>query len=104
MSRAEPEMPSAIPLGFVGSEEVAGSAPHLVPGGNLARPSLEAQGMRTNAALEAAHTPISQFPNLIAGGHQAANFRGCYRSSTSMARSLSHLDSNPAFTFSEGCS
>ncbi|KAI6695664.1 hypothetical protein NL676_023374 [Syzygium grande] len=86
MSSAEPEMLSAIPLGFVGSEEVAGSAPHLVPGGNLDCPSLEAQGMRMNAALEATHMPISQVLNLITGGHQAANFRGL------LATKMAHQD------------
>ncbi|KAI6677613.1 hypothetical protein NL676_038409 [Syzygium grande] len=54
----------ATPVGSVGSDEVAGPAPHLVAGGSLARSSLEAQGMRINAALDAAHMPISQVPNL----------------------------------------
>ncbi|KAI6673077.1 hypothetical protein NL676_000983 [Syzygium grande] len=49
---AESDKLPVILLGFVRSE-VAGSAPHLVPGGNLACPSLEAREMRIDAALDA---------------------------------------------------
>ncbi|KAI6693372.1 hypothetical protein NL676_021082 [Syzygium grande] len=58
--QAESDKLPVIPVGFVRSEEVAGSAPHLVPGGNLACPSLEAQGMR----IDSANVPISQVLNL----------------------------------------
>ncbi|XP_056164945.1 uncharacterized protein LOC130137509 [Syzygium oleosum] len=78
----------ANPVSFVGSEEVVGSD-LLIPSGSLTRSSLE------NAALDTAHMPISRVPNLIAGGHHTANLRGPVQPSSSMAQSLSHLDSNP---------
>lgn len=80
-NKAESDKLLAIPVGFVGSEEVVRSAPHLVPGGNLNCPSLEEQGMRINAALDAAHAPISHLSNLIDDGHRAANFRGPFQPS-----------------------
>lgn len=85
MSRAESsrKLP-ANPVSFVGSEEVVGSD-LLIPSSSLARSSLE------NAALDTAHMPIS----LIAGGHHTANLRAPVQPSSSMAQSLSHLDSNP---------
>lgn len=92
MSRAQSD-PN--PVGSVGSEEVAGSDPNLVPGRSLAQSPLEAQGMKTNAALDAALTQISQVPNLITGGNHTANFRGHAQPWSSMAGSSSHLDSNP---------
>ncbi|KAI6677612.1 hypothetical protein NL676_038408 [Syzygium grande] len=89
MSRAESssKLP-ANPVNFVGSEEVVGSD-LVIPSSSLARSSLE------NAALDTAHMPISRVPNLIAGGHHTANLRGPVQPSSSMAQSLSHLDSNP---------
>ncbi|XP_010066249.3 uncharacterized protein LOC104453401 [Eucalyptus grandis] len=93
-NEADSDKLPAIPAGSVGLGEVAGSAPHLVPGGSLPRSSLEAQGMRINAALDSAQRPISQVPNLTAGGHHAGNIRGPFQPSTSMAQSLSCFDIN----------
>ncbi|XP_056164918.1 uncharacterized protein LOC130137500 [Syzygium oleosum] len=81
----------ATPVGSVGSEEVAGSTPHLVAGGSLARSSLEAQGMRINAALDAAHMPISQVPNLLQVATKLQTSGDLFNHQL-MARSLSHLD------------
>ncbi|KAF7847297.1 hypothetical protein BT93_L3110 [Corymbia citriodora subsp. variegata] len=50
--------------------------------------------MTITATLDSAETPISQVPNLIAGGHLDGNFRGPFQPSSSMAQSLSRVDSN----------
>ncbi|XP_048134941.1 uncharacterized protein LOC115733421 [Rhodamnia argentea] len=83
------------PVGSIGSEDVVGSDPNLVPSINLAQSPLEGQGMKTNATLDAALTQISQVQNLITGGNHAANFRGHAQPSSSVAGSSSHLDSKP---------
>ncbi|KAF8012547.1 hypothetical protein BT93_I0649 [Corymbia citriodora subsp. variegata] len=94
MTNPENEAKSDQIPGCVGSEEVVGSVPHPAPCSSLAHSSLEAQGARITATLDSAETPISQVPNLIAGGHLAGNFRGPFQPSSSMAQSLSHVDSN----------
>lgn len=99
MSRAESDKLPAIPIGLVGSGEVAGSAPHLVTDGNLACPSLGAQGMRINAPLDAAQMPISLVLNLITGGPQAANFRGPFQLSTFDGSKLELLGFKPCLYF-----
>ncbi|KAL3730853.1 hypothetical protein ACJRO7_027816 [Eucalyptus globulus] len=80
------------PVSFVGSED--GSEPNLVLGSSLAQSSSEGPEMRIDAAPDAAHMQISQVPNLIAGGDQAANFGGPVQHSSLATQSLSHLDSN----------
>ncbi|XP_056163871.1 uncharacterized protein LOC130137132 [Syzygium oleosum] len=76
-NEAESNKLPANPVGIVGSEDVVGSDPNLMPSGSLAWSSLE------NAALDTAHMSISQVPNLIAGDHHTANFRGPVQSSSS---------------------